>query len=290
MSPETPANQATRLETAAAAAAVTLDTPPPGQQHGELIRATVHEARALTGGYPVLTPLVGLVLVFLCAHWISELMGAWGLSDDNIGWLPGAPSVDKVMLAVIPCTVVLFWTARKIAYRPFWNALANLLPLWGGVTLLALSVVARPTPPGRDAPDSLRGSAASFNAPSNPPAGSPRVDLSEVRHVTHPPDGSVIHTPGEPVISLVRLYNAGTTRWIERELCREGGRHDSPAVQGPECFPIRNTDPGDSAAVVLEFTAPQRRGPYEVRYKMQDSNGDRAFPDAPPVRIFFRVQ
>jgi hypothetical protein len=97
---------------------------------------------------------------------------------------------------------------------------------------------------------------------------------SDVRHIDRMP----VLRPGELGYHRVRLLNLGPTPWLGLQLCRTGGPHDDPAVRSARCIPLPETSARDSVDVVLQITAPDRSGDFEMRYRIEDAENRPILP------------
>jgi hypothetical protein len=97
------------------------------------------------------------------------------------------------------------------------------------------------------------------------------------------PDGSAVRV-GETFRKTWRLKNAGTVRWVNRQLRQFGGTTD--LCESPVSVPIPTVEPGALVEVTVPVT-PKAAGVCKVVWKIVDENGNLVLPNRKGV--FYEV-
>ena len=143
------------------------------------------------------------------------------------------------------------------------------------VTVEAKALPIPPTeePPAGEAPPPEE-PAATTEPPQEPqeaPASAEDCDdaMDFVADVTVP-DGSEMK-PGEIFQKVWRVENAGSCAWEGYRLSHDRG----PGMAQITTISIPSTDPGETADLAVEMTAPGEPGEHTARWEVQDYKGDR---------------
>lgn len=95
------------------------------------------------------------------------------------------------------------------------------------------------------------------------------------------PDGSSILV-NTKFVKIWRIRNIGTVAWKDRYLTRQTPDSYNLCSSSRQVR-IKDTPPGASVDIAVEFTTPSIPGSCRTDWKMTDANGNFYFPDAHPL-------
>lgn len=118
-----------------------------------------------------------------------------------------------------------------------------------------------------------------------------RVDTSTVESEARPLDGDKVEWVGDVTIpddSLIatgqvfrkiwEVRNAGCVPWRGRYLTRIGTSNSTYTLTSPLRVEVPDTDPGETAQLIVDLVAPSTPGTKQVHWKQTDEHGREYFP------------